>query len=286
MRRVSIVLGGIGVFFSLARDARAQVSDLRGIAFVVDTTPDVTPGGPGPVRPLGMRVTWAGTRGRIDILTRSPRPVIRVGDVTVGPSPAVAGDYYLFDSTGFVLVRSAARQFSILQIADAAFNYAGRRDGWPAFFPFAQTRVDTVSADSVTTTDHAEHRIYWHVEVATDTVCAAGGCSVEELARGRTTIADVPVAELIVARWFGPAQALAEIPGGVSRLSAQTIRVTTVSPVTGIHRIRDLRSTSVARASLTVPLDSVEAPCPGLPASAANRGVDRDAKWHSLPISR
>jgi hypothetical protein len=286
MRRASIVLSGVGVLFSLARDARAQVSDLHGIAFAVDTTPEVTLQGPGPVRPLGLQVTWAGTRGRIDILTRPARPVIRVGDVTVGPSRAVAGDYYLFDSTGFILVRPAAKQYSMLQISDAAFNYEGRRDGWPAFFPFAPTRVDTVAADSVTTRDHAEHRIYWHVDVAKDTVCTVGGCSVEELARGRTTIADAPVAELIVARWFGPAQALAEIPGGVSRLGDKAIRVTTVSPITGIHRIRDLRSTSVSRASLTVPSDFVEAPWPGLPASSASRGIDRGAKWRSLPVSQ
>jgi hypothetical protein len=283
MRRASIVIGGIGVLFCVARVAHAQISDLHGIVFTVDTTPEVTPVGPGPVRPLRLQVTWAGARGRIDILTRPARPVIRVGDVTVGPSSAVAGDYYLFDSTGFVLVRPAAKQYSILQISDASFNYEGRRDGWPAFFAFAPTRVDTLSVDSVTTMDHAEHRIYWHVDVAKDTVCTVGGCSIEELARGRTTIEDAPVAELIVARWFGPAQALAEIPGGVSRLRDKTIRVTTVSPITGIHRIRDLRPASVSRASLTVPSDYIEAPWPGLPASSASRGVDRGAKWRSLP---
>jgi len=283
MRRAAIVLSGVGVLIALAQNARAQVSNLQGIAFAVDTTPEVTPLGPGPVRPLGLQVTWAGARGRIDILTRSARPVIRVGDVTVGPSRAAAGDYYLFDSTGFVLVQPAAKQYSILKISDATFNYEGRRDGWPAFFPFAPARIDTGSADSGTSRDHAEHRIYWHVDVAKDTVCTVGGCSVEELARGRTTIAEAPVAELIVARWFGPAQALAEMPGGVSRLSDKTIRVTTVSPITGIHRIRDLRSTSVSRASLMVPPDFVEVPWPGLPARAASTGVDRGAKWRSLP---
>src|SRR5258708_20712097 len=286
MRRASIVLSGVGVLISLAQNTRAQVSNLQGIAFAVDTTPEVTPQGPGPVRPLGLQVTWAGTRGRIDILTRPATPVIRIGSVTVGPSRAAAGDYYLFDSTGFVRVRPAAKQYSILQISDAAFNYEGRRDGWPAFFPFAPTRIDTVSADSVTTRDHAEHRIYWHVDGAKDTGGTVGGWSVEELARGRTTITDAPVAELIVARWFGPAQALAEMPGGVSRLSDKTIRVTTVSPITGIHRIRDLHSTSVSRASLMVPSDFVEAPWPGLLASAASKGVDRGAKWRSLPLGQ
>jgi hypothetical protein len=286
MRLVSIVLGGVGALVALQVDAGAQVSNLRGITFVVDTTPDMTPRGPGPVRPMGLQVTWAGTRGRIDILTRPARPIIRVGDVIVGQSPVVAGDYYLFDSTGFVLVRPGAKQYSILRISDAAFNYEGRRDGWPAFFPFAPTRVDTVSADSVATSDHAEHHIYWHVDVAKDTVCTMGGCSVEELARGRTTIADAPVAELLVARWFGPAQALADLPGGVARLRDKPVRVTTVSPITGIHRIRDVRATSVSPASLAVPSDFVEVPWPGLPASSASRDVARGAKWRSLPVSQ
>lgn len=286
MRLASILLSGVGVFFALAPEAHAQVSELQGIAFAVDTTPEVTPQGPGPIFPLGLQVTWAGTRGRIDILTRPARPIIKVGDVTVGLSPAIAGDYYLFDSTGFVLVRPATKQYSILQISDASFNYEGRRDGWPAFFPFAPMRVDTVAANAASTSEHGEQRIYWHVDVAKDTLCTLRGCSVEELARGRTTVADAPVAELIVVRWFGPAQALGEIRGGVARLLDKPIRVTTVSAITGIHRIRDLRRTSVARASLIVPPGFVEAPWPGLPSNSTSSSVDRAAKWRTLPTSR
>ena len=287
MRFVSVFFLGLGVACSSnPRPIDHGAPNLRGISFAVDTTPEITPQGTGPVRPLGIRVTWAGTRGRIDVLSRPVRPVMKVGDVILGPSLAMPGDFYLFDSTGFVLVRPATRQYSILQISDAAFNYDGRRDGWPASFPFTPTRIDTIAGDAVGTTEHGEHRIYWHVDVAKDTVCTVGGCSIEELARGRTTIADAPIAELIVARWFGPAQALGEIAGGVSRLIDKPIRVTTVSPVTGIHRIRDLRPTAISRASLTVPPDFVEAPWPGFPASSVNRGVDRGAKWRAFATSR
>jgi hypothetical protein len=288
MRFLSLSLIGLGVACSPRSHAilAPEAGAIQGITFAVDSTPEVTPQGPGPVRPLGMRITWAGTRGRIDILSKPLRPVMKIGDVTVGPSQAVPGDYYLFDSTGFVLVRPAIRQFSVFHISDAAFNYEGRRDGWPAFFAFAPPRVDTVRADSIIAPEHGEHRIYWHVDVAKDTVCTVGGCSVEELARGRTTIADAPVAELIVARWFGPAQALGEIAGGVSRLLDKPIRVTTVSPLTGIHRIRDLRTTSVSRASLTVPSDFVEAPWPGFRSSSIEKDVDRGARWRTLPTRR
>lgn len=288
MRFLALSLIGLGIACSSRSHPilAPEVARVRGITFAVDTTPEVTPPGPGPVRPLGMRVTWAGGRGRIDIQSRPHRPVMKIGDVTVGRSQAEPGDYYLFDSTGFVLVRPAMRQYSALQISDAAFNYEGRRDGWPAFFSFAPTRVDTVRADSTITREHGEQRIYWHVDIAKDTVCTAGGCSIEELARGRTTIADAPVAELIVARWFGPAQALGEIPGGISRLIDKPIRVTTVSPVTGIHLIRDLRPTDISRASLTVPPDFVEAPWPGFPASSVNSGIDRGVKWRTFATNR
>jgi hypothetical protein len=288
MRFLSLSLIGLGIACSPGSHPilAPEAGTIQGITFAVDTTPEITPQGPGPVRPLGVRVSWAGSRGRIDVLSRPSRPVMKIGDVTVGRSQAVPGDYYLFDSTGFVLVRPAIRQYSALHISDAAFNYEGRRDGWPAFFPFEPTRVDTVHADSMTTSEHGEHHIYWHVDVAKDTVCTVGGCSVEELARGRTTITDAPVAELIVARWIGPAQALGEIAGGVSRLLNKPIRVTTVSPLTGVHRIRDLRPTSVSRASLTVPSDFVETPWPGFPSSSVSKGVDRGTKWHTLPTGR
>src|SRR5689334_22528839 len=288
MRFLALSLIGLGIACSSRShpSLAPEVVSVQGITFAVDTTPEVTPLGPGPVRPLGIRVTWAGSRGRVDILSSPLRPVMKIGDVTVGRSQAQPGDFYLFDSTGFVLVRPAMRQYSALQISDAAFNYEGRRDGWPAFFSFAPTRVDTVPADSTITREHGEHRIYWHADIAKDTVCTVGGCSIEELARGRTTIADAPVAELIVARWFGPAQALGEIAGGISRLMDKPIRVTTVSPLTGIHRIRDLRTTPVLRASLTVPSDYVEVPWPGFPSSSFSKGVNLGGKWRTVPNGR
>lgn len=283
MRLASICIIGVGVLVPLTSDAYAQGSDIRGISFAVDTTPAFGLEGPGPIKSLGLKVTWAETRGRVDVLSRPVRPFIKIGDATVGQSLAVPGDYYLFDSTGFVLVRPATKQYSIFRISDAAFNYEGRRDGWPAFFPLVPNRVDTIPADSAATQMHGEQRMYWHADITKDTVCTVGGCSIEELARGRTIIADAPLAELVVARWFGPAQALGEMPGGVSRLLDKPIRVLSWG---GIHRLRDLRATSVSRSSLTVPADFVEAPWPGFPSSTLTGGVDRGAKWHAPPTSR
>jgi len=267
----------------LAGGARAQGAGLRGITFVVDTTLELTPQGSGPVTPLGLQVTYAGTRGRVDVVARPRRPVVKIGDVVAGHSLAMTGDYYLFDSTGFVLVRPGAKQFSVFHITDAAFNYEGRRDGWPSFFRFAPTKTDTL-ADSSFATAHGEHHMYWHLDVAKDTVCGLGGCSIEELARGRTTLTDAPAAELVVARWFGPAQALAQLPGGIARLFDKPLRVTTVSPVTGVHRLRDLRSITVAATLLALPSDYAQAPWPGFPA-AESYPADGGAKWRAIPTS-
>lgn len=264
-------------------DASAQVRGLPGITFVVDASPELTPGGPGVVRPLGLRVTYAANRGRADVVTRPARPALKIGDVVVAPSLAKPGDYYLFDSTGFVLVRPVTKQFTTFRISDAAFNYKGRRDGWPAFFAFAPTRTDTVlDADAAILKQHGEHRIYWHVDVVKDTVCVLGGCSVEELARGRTTIADAPAEEIILVRWFGPAQALAEIAGGISRLLDKPIRVTTVSSLTGVHRLRDLQRTTVDVRSLTLPSDYTETVWPGRVSGTQRVTTDGSAKWRTM----
>lgn len=284
MRLAHTIVLGLAAFNACIDDAGAQVAGIQGITFVVDTSPELTPHGPGVVKPLGLQVTFAANRGRIDVRARPTRPALKVGEVVAAPSLAAPGDYYLFDSTGFILVRPATKQFSTFRISDAAFNYEGRRDGWPQFFRFAPTRTDTVAdTSSPLLMQHGEQRLYWHLDVVKDTSCGLGGCSIEELARGRTTVADAPAAELIVVRWFGPAQALAEIPGGIGRLLDKPIRVTTVSAITGVHRLRDLRPATVDPALLTLQSDFVETPWPGFTETPQMRSSDRGAKWRSKP---
>jgi hypothetical protein len=235
------------------------------------------------VRPPGLKVTYAASRGRVDVATRPARPALQIGDVVVAQSLAAPGDYYLFDSTGFILVRPAKKQFSTFRISDAAFNYEGRRDGWPAFFAFSPSRTDTVlDTAAAILKQHGEHRLYWHMDVVKDTICVIGGCSAEELARGRTTVADAPAEELMLVRWFGPAQALGEITGGISRLQEKRIRVTTVSPLTGAHRLRDLQSTTVEARLLALPSDYSEMPWPGSSATGMI-SADGGAKWRVMP---
>lgn len=274
-----MILASLAVAAAIA----AQSPSLRGIEFTVDSSADLGPQGLGAVKPPAMRVTYAAGRGRADVLSTPQRPALRIGDVIVAPFLASPGDYYLFDSTGFILVRPAARTFSSFRLIEAAFNYVGRRDGWPGFFRMAPTLVDTLrDSTAQLITRRGDFPMYWHADVARDTVCGLFGCSIEELVRGRSTLVDAPAEELSVARWFGPAQALAELPGGVARLDAKPVRVTTVSSVTGVHRLRDLRTISIDPRRLVLPPDFKETALPGF---AAPRTLTESAgeRWRSLP---
>jgi hypothetical protein len=77
----------LGVFVTLAplSIAGAQSRWVQGISFSVDTSADMTPQGPGVVRPPAMRVTYAAGRGRVEILTRPQRAALKIGDVVVAP---------------------------------------------------------------------------------------------------------------------------------------------------------------------------------------------------------
>jgi hypothetical protein len=146
-------LAGVALTQLHAQDARATLS---GIAFSIDSGRE-TPPPPEVVKRFGMppelitqlagTVVFAAGRGRLDVAAVARRtPPIRIEGIVLAAPLAKADDYYLFDSTGFVLVRPGTRTFSSFQIADDRFNYEGRRDGWPAWFPLKRTAVDTLGA--------------------------------------------------------------------------------------------------------------------------------------------
>ena len=84
---------------------------------------------------VAMAVESAARRGRLDIVAvDSAAPVLRNG-LNLAPL-GVRGDYYLFDSTSFVLVRPASKTFAIFAIVDAAYNFNDGREGWPDMFDF------------------------------------------------------------------------------------------------------------------------------------------------------
>ena len=269
-----------------------------GIAFVIDTEREVPP--LAVVRQFGMppelvtqiagTVVFAGGRGRLEVTAVARRtPTVRTQGIVLAAPLASAGDYYLFDSTGFVLVRPATKSFSVFQIADDRFNYEGRRDGWPAFFPFKRTTVDTLGDGTppAVLRQHGAYPVYWHADVPG-----------RSLARGRFTVVDARPGELTVVRWFAASRALAALAlkGGVLADARPTVTalglwreaVDTVPP-TAIAEMRPfiaLRRTVVREEQLVLPADYIEAPWPGyervqqvFPTSA-----DHAAHWKRLPL--
>src|ERR1043165_3390131 len=91
----------------LCSSANAAAQIVSGVRFSVDTSAAL-------VSMLGARVEFAAGRGRIDVSTVASRPARSVNGVTIGPPIARAGDYYLFDSTGYVVVRPSSRTFSVM----------------------------------------------------------------------------------------------------------------------------------------------------------------------------
>jgi hypothetical protein len=279
-----------------AQGQGAASAVLRGITFTIDSGGAPEPpaavrrfGAPPPlVTQLAGSIVFAGGRGRLDVTAVARHPVVRTEGVVLAAPLARPGDYYLFDSTGFVLVRPATRTFSSFQIADDRYNYEGRRDGWPAWFPFKRTSVDTLgpSAPAAALRQHGAYPVYWHADVPG-----------RELARGRFTLVDARPGELAAVRWFAPTRAVAGLMLRGDTLGSLKPTLTALGlwgepddtvPPTAIIEVRPfngLRRVDVARERLLLPGGYAEAPWPGyekvqqvFPTSA-----DGGAYWRGLP---
>ena len=283
-----------------AAQAQGTTPPLPGIAFVIDSGRGAPPP-PAVVERFGMppelvtqlagTVVFAGGRGRLDVAAVARRtPSIRIAGIVLTAPLASAGDYYLFDSTGFVLVRPATRSFSSFSVADDRFNYEGRRDGWPAWFPLKRPSVDTLRDGTATAVlrQHGAYPVYWHADVRG-----------RELARGRFTVVDAPAGELAIVRWFAATRAVAALLMKGDTLGGMTPTVTAVGlwaepvdtvPPTAIVEMRPfsaLRRATVPVERLELPAGYTEMPWPGyervqqvLPTSA-----DSGAHWRLLPLT-
>ena len=269
----------VGTAFVLVAiaDAHPQAprTTLPGLAYVVDSGREVPPP-PEVVKRFGMppelltqvagSVVFAGGRGRFDVTAVARRPVLRTAGIVLAAPLASPGDYYLFDSTGFVLVRPAARAFSWFQIGDDRFNYQGRRDGWPAWFPLKRPSVDTLDAGAPAALlrQHGAFPVYWHADIKG-----------RELARGRFTLVDARPGELAIARWFAATRALAGLLMQGDALGGTTPTVTALGlwaeqadtvPPTAIVEVRpftSLRRADIQVERLVLPADYTEASWPG-----------------------
>ncbi|MEO6865185.1 MAG: hypothetical protein ABI229_07020 [Gemmatimonadaceae bacterium] len=286
-------------FDAFAAHALRARSAIPGITFAIDSVRDAPPPA-AVVRQFGMppelvaqivgTVVFAGGRGRLDVKAVARRtPTLRVQGIVLAAPLAIAGDYYLFDSTGFVLVRPATKTYSVFHIADDRFNYEGRRDGWPGFFPFKRTAVDTLGDGTppAVRRQHGAYPVYWHADIPG-----------HSLARGRFTVVDARPGELTVVRWFAATRAIAALMlkgdtfGGVTptvtALGLWGESVDTIPPtaITEMRPFTALRRVDVLEGQLVLPAVYTEAPWPGyetvqqvFPTSA-----DHAAHWKKLPL--
>jgi hypothetical protein len=238
-------------------------------------------------------VTFAAGRGRLDMVTNPASPELVAAGVSVAPPLATSGEYYLFDSTGFILVRPSQRTFSSFSIADHEFNYENRRNGWPdfAFVPDGSLTIDTLG---VTPLDrrvirHGPRRVYWILKIGQTLP------SFPASAFGRLTIADAPPGEGGIARWIGPTEALADIARRGAVIDEQKVELISVVPLYPPQRssidlsqrqnIECLRTADIDLAKLVLPSDFTEASWPGF---QNETGLPRlseraAAKWRAVP---
>jgi hypothetical protein len=266
-----------------------QRTAVPGITYTIDTSPDLSPT-QGAFRPFVGIVAFAARRGRLDIVAKSGGPEILAAGIRMSPL-AATGDYYLFDSTGFILVRPSLKTFASFSLADASYNYENRRDGWPEWFELTPVSHDTVGAPSIGSgglTQHGQVRVYWHTDA-----CSGGLCPI---ARGRLTIGDAPPGEASAARWFGPTFAFASLAAkGVLLFdNAWLTAVTPFNPTRGaVFTINFITKQHVSRVDrvevdpsrLRLPDGFTETTWPGFEtlSNLPSLSVDRGAKWRGMP---
>ena len=266
----------------------------RGVVYTIDTTV-LTQGTydnsrPDPASPdfaafqsFSARVTYANGRGRLDILTRRAGAGVIANNIATTTPLGAPGDFYLFDSTGFVLVRPAAKAFSIASISHEAYGPYDSREGWPNFFFFEPSSFATLSPAAIVNLPLKDRlNIYWHTD--------AGRTG---FARGRTAIDDVPFGEMNVARWFGATRWLADF-AATGRALPTDMTVTAAIPFglskePGVpqsfilkHPISNAAVTDVDLSRLVLPPDLTRKPWPG-DSTTPVQALPDEARWVTLP---
>lgn len=266
----------------LARDTAAQHAGAAaapfprgtaaGITFTVDTAPDrLTPNSGAAAARLFTGFTAAITavagRGRVDVLAASATRASVAGLPVVGPA-ARPGDYYLFDSTGVVLVQPRARRYAKLPFCEYGVAGADDRTGWPStMFVPAPIRVATLPAGAGSQARMHDLVVYWHLDVDQE------ASTYNVIARGRLRAARLPLGELGVVRWFGPAQALARLPTLRAMRAASQVGITAVTPAPAVggrggvtffgqQSLTGLRAVDVDLTRLALPAGYTERPWP------------------------
>jgi len=195
----------------------AQSQPVPGVRFSIDTS------GTSVFLRLAGQVEFGAGRGRIDVSGVASRAVRSINGVTIGAPAARPGDYYLFDSTGYVVVRPSTRTFSVVLFTSATYRHGNVRESWDDVFDFSTDQPEDVPlTDSVRLAQHGAFAVRWHL----DRLLPVGPAEI--LARGRVLVADAPRGEAGVVRWMGVAPALATLRDSISPLDSD-LQLTTVA---------------------------------------------------------
>jgi len=239
-------------------------------------------------------VEFAAGRGRLDIVANPASPELVAEGVSVAPPLAKAGEYYLFDSTGFILVRPSQKTFSSFLIAEHEFNFENRRNGWPnefVFIPSGTLKIDTLGARPLDgrIIRHEPTRVYWILKMGQTLPMFPLS------ANGRLSIADAPPGEGGIARWIGPTEALADMAHRGAIVDERNVELLSYVPLYPPKRssidlsqrqnIQCLRNADIDLAKLVLPSDYNEASWPGFQnETGLPRLTERAmAKWRAMP---
>jgi hypothetical protein len=245
-------------------------------------------------------VEFAAKRGRLDVIAHRGRPPIAVGGVTIVTPLAGPGDYYLFDSTGFVLVRPTSRTFSTFVLSESSHRLGDVHEAREGMMEFSRLRADTLGAgDSARMVQHGPFTLRWHL----DRRQSQGPARV--LARGWIELPDAPAGEASVVRWFGAVATLAGMPDSLGALPPDSLQVTAavVLPAAGgtapgassapvtlvvVHPLSRLTTVSIDPTRLALPAGFTETPWPGFERAAPPAVATRDAadRWRTVPVGR
>jgi hypothetical protein len=261
-----------------------------GVRFNVDTTETKSPAA-GLFSMFSGRIEFAAGRGRIDLVAMALQPTRSVNDVTIGPPLARSGDYYLFDSTGYILVRPPSRTFSTVSFSALTYRHGDVREPWDGFFECGAVRPeDILPSDTLRLRQHGPFSVRWHL----DRPKVAG--PPEILARGRVLVADAPRGEASVARWMAVTMALATLRDSISprgsdlQLTAVAVLPpqSTPSPETNLillHPMFGIADTEIDVTRLVLPAGYTETPWPGFEhASNVPAPSSETAKrWRTIP---
>ena len=243
----------------------AAAQELAGIQFTVDSADAPSPAR-GVLASVSGTIEFADGRGRLTLASVSTHAVV-VGGIALMPPLGSPGDYYLFDSTGFTLVRPSNHTFARFPFARSWVHLGDTRDPSEGFMEFSGVRPDTLHTPTPDQAhQHLPFTVRWHLDRL-----RAGSPPIDVLARGWMDVADAPPGEAAVVRWFGLASAAAALSVGNDSLMGADLQLTTavVLPKTSgvappalivLHRLTNLAHARIPASRLTLPAGYTQTP--------------------------